>query len=574
MRRYHRTFSRAGATALIIIMALSAVFLAAPAAGSQLATPVASPAGGTHDPVIMAVGDIACGSETPSTAGCQQRQTSDLVLQAHPDAVLALGDNQYECGQLADFERSFDPTWGRFKALIHPAVGNHEYQVTNTADGRCNGAPRGAPGYWSYFGDAASPLQPGCRSYCDGYYSYDIGAWHMIVLNTNCSPVGGCDSGSRQGQWLAADLAAHPAACTLVYMHHPRFSSGHHGDQDQSAAFWQMMYQAGVDVVLAGHDHDYERFAPQTPLGAPDGTYGIREFVVGTGGKNLTEPGSAGPLPTSEVFQHSTFGVLRLTLHADSYDWNFVPVPGEPPFTDSGSGTCHSAPPAAMAAVALGSPVATPVASPAPASTVLFADDFEQGSLVKWDSNNGLAIGASDGGGGRFAAHATATGKAAYAATKLAAPANDLTVSLRFEVVAKDKDSVNLLKLRTAGDDSVLGVYLSNTGKLAYRSDISDDTVVSHFDIAPKKWHTLEMTVHVAGAKSLISINVDGALVAGLNGPVSLGQTPIGRIQLGENVAGQTFDMIFDDLVVTGQPVPGLAATPVATPAAAATPQR
>jgi hypothetical protein len=572
MRRHHRIFSNAGAAALIVIMALTAILLTAPAAAGQSATP--SPAGGTHDPVIMAAGDIACGSNTPSTAACQQRQTSELILQAHPDAVLVLGDNQYECGQLADFQRDFDPTWGRFKSLIRPAVGNHEYQTTNTEEGRCNDTPRGAPGYWTYFGDAASPRQPGCRSYCDGYYSYDLGRWHMVVLNTNCSPVGGCGRSSPQGQWLAADLAAHPTACTLVYMHHPRFSSGHHGDQDQSDDFWQMMYQAGVDVVLAGHDHDYERFTPQTPQGAPDETYGVREFVVGTGGKNLTQENSNGLLPTSEVFQHSTFGVLRLTLHADSYDWSFVPVPGDPPFSDSGSDSCHSAPPAAVTAAAIGSPIATPVASPIPTSTVLFADDFEEGGLTKWDSTNGLAIGPSDGGGGRFAAHATANGKGAYATTKLAAQATDLTVSLRFEVLAKDDDSVNLLKLRTADNDSILGVYLSNTGKLAYRSDISDDTVVSQFDVAPKQWHTLTVTVHIAGAESLVSITIDGALVAGLNGPASLGQTPIGRIQLGENVMGQTFDVIFDDLVVTGEPVPGSAATPVASPAAAATPQR
>jgi hypothetical protein len=513
----------------------------------------------------MAAGDIACGKETPTNASCQQRQTSDLILQAHPDAVLALGDNQYECGLIADYEHYFDPTWGRFKPLIHPAVGNHEYQVTTTADGRCNGAPRGAPGYWTYFGDAATPLQPGCRVKCNGYYSYDIGAWHLVVLNSNCSPVGGCDRGSRQAQWLTADLAAHPNTCTLVYMHHPRFSSGHHGDQDQSAYLWQIMYQAGVDVELSGHDHDYERFAPQTPQGTRDDAYGIREFVVGTGGKNLTEPGSHGPLPTSQVFQHSTFGVLRLTLHADSYDWSFVPVPGDPPFTDSGSGTCHSAPPASALASPVATPVTTPLASPSAAGNVLFADDFEQGKLTKWDKVSGLTVGPSDGGDGQFAAHATATNKSAYAIAKLAAPATDLTVSLRFEVLSRANDSINLLKLRTAANDPVLGVYLSNTGKLAYRSDVSRHSVVSKFDVVPKKWHTLKVTVHVAGAQSLVAITIDGTLIPGLNGTASLGQTPISRIQLGENVTGNTFDMIFDDLLVTGQPLAN-AATPVATP--------
>ncbi|TAK62199.1 MAG: alkaline phosphatase [Dehalococcoidia bacterium] len=292
------------------------------------------------DAVIVAAGDIACGPES-SGAKCEQQATSDVVIAQHPDAVLVLGDSQYECGQYDDYTKYFDPTWGRFKDLIRPAIGNHEYRVGADAEGACGDIPSGAPGYWNYFGDAASPTEPGCRLKCKGYYSYDAGAWHIIALNDECSHVGGCDKGSPEERWLQADLAAHPAACTLAYFHEPRWSSGNHGSILNSAAFWDDLYAAGAEIVLNGHEHDYERFAPQTPDGKPDPDRGIREFVVGTGGRNHTGVSrKTGRIANSEVFDFKTFGVLKLTLHADSYDWQFVPVAGAT-FTDSGSGKCH-----------------------------------------------------------------------------------------------------------------------------------------------------------------------------------------------------------------------------------------
>ena len=197
--------------------------------------------------------------------------------------------------------------------------GNHEYLT------------RAANGYFSYFGAAAGDP-------ATGYYSFDVGAWHVVALNSNCSAVGGCASGSPQERWLRADLAAHPAACTLAYWHHPRFSSGEHGNEPAYDAFWRDLYAAGADVVLNGHDHDYERFAPQDPSGGSDLARGVREFVVGTGGKNhyrfLTLQ------PNSQVRDATTFGVLELTLHRTSYDWRFLPEPGKT-FTDSGSAVCR-----------------------------------------------------------------------------------------------------------------------------------------------------------------------------------------------------------------------------------------
>ena len=270
------------------------------------------------DPVIAAAGDIACASASATSTTCRQKYTSDLLVTAGLAKVLALGDDQYESGALSAFNSYFGPTWGRVKSLIRPAVGNHEYSTS------------GASGYFDYFGAAA-----GSRG--SGYYSYDVGAWHLIALNSNCSIVS-CAAGSAQEKWLRADLSAHPRKCVLAYWHHPRFSSGEHGNNASAGTFWTDLYNANADVVLAGHDHDYERFAPQNPSGAGDSLRGITEFVVGTGGK--THYGFLSVKANSVVRNSSTFGVLKLTLHATSYDWNFVPEAGRT-FKDAGSRSCH-----------------------------------------------------------------------------------------------------------------------------------------------------------------------------------------------------------------------------------------
>jgi acid phosphatase type 7 len=287
--------------------------------------------------LVMAAGDIACDPSSSDFNGgqgtassCAQLHTSQLMMAANPDAVLPLGDLQYSDGTLSQFTGSYHPSWGRLKAKTRPAIGNHEYKS-------------GATGYFDYFNGVGNATgRAGERG--KGYYSFDVGAWHLIALNSNCSEVGGCGPGSPQEQWLTRDLTAHPRACTLAYWHHPLFGSGRHeGDQDVHG-LWAALYRAGADVVLSGHNHSYERFAPQDTAGALDTSYGIREFVVGTGGKDHT--GFNTPQPNSEVRDNSSFGVLALTLKSGSYTWRFLPVPGAT-FTDSGSGTCHSAPPPA-----------------------------------------------------------------------------------------------------------------------------------------------------------------------------------------------------------------------------------
>ena len=262
--------------------------------------------------VLVGAGDIA------SCKSVHDEQTAKLV-EAIPGIVFTAGDNAYQVGSGAEFKKCYDPSWGRFRDRTRPAPGNHDALTDD-----------GAP-YFAYFGTAGGPAQ-------EGWYSYEAGTWHVVVLNSNCLAVGGCVEGSRQLDWLTADLAAHPAACTLAIWHHPRFSSGEHGDDPRSGAFWRVLYDAGADLIVNGHDHDYERFAPQTPTGVADPGRGIREIVAGTGGESLRLFNQ--PVPNSEVRNASSYGVLRLDLAPGSYSWRFVAVPGRS-FSDNGSAACH-----------------------------------------------------------------------------------------------------------------------------------------------------------------------------------------------------------------------------------------
>jgi len=284
-------------------------------------------------PVIAASGDIACDpSDSAFNAGlgtptrCRQGATSDLVTDESLSAVLILGDVQYADGTPEKFARSYDPSWGRVKDVTRPAIGNHEYWSA------------GATGYFDYFNGAGNPTGPaGDRS--TGYYSYDIGAWHFVALNSNCSIVA-CAAGSAQEQWLRADLAANASACTLAYFHHPRWSSSKYGSSTAVAPLVQALYDDGADVMLTGHAHLYERFAPQAPDGTADPADGIRQFVVGTGGKSLYDFGSTAP--NSGMRQNWAYGVLNMTLRPNGYDWSFVAAPGAP-FTDVGTDVCEGA---------------------------------------------------------------------------------------------------------------------------------------------------------------------------------------------------------------------------------------
>jgi calcineurin-like phosphoesterase family protein len=274
------------------------------------------------DPVVYAAGDIACAPGNSTTATkCREMKTSDIILGGGASKALALGDLQYDSASLANMRASYARSWGRVGSIIEPVLGNHESTGS---------------GYFDYFyGSGVNSGPFGQRG--KGYYSYNVGVWHLIALNSNCARVA-CNAGSAQEQWLRGDLGANPRACTLAYWHHPRFSSGHDGDGTFMQDVWKDLYNAGADLVLVGHSHNYERFAPMNANGALDRAKGIREFVVGTGGAFFT--GISTAKPNSEVRQNNTFGVLKLTLHSVGYDWKFVPEAGKT-FTDSGNGACH-----------------------------------------------------------------------------------------------------------------------------------------------------------------------------------------------------------------------------------------
>jgi hypothetical protein len=296
----------------------------------------------------VAAGDIACRPELVETAAaCRQARTANLVESLAPDAVAVLGDNQYEHGELANFMAVFEPTWGRFRQLTHPAVGNHEYEGDPERDE--------APGYFSYFGAAAGDPTK-------GYYRWELGAWTLFVLNSGAinwtRPTGGnpslpddcwpvsCAAGSEQEQWLRAELEALPDdACVIAYWHHPRFSSGFGGANQphpETGPLFADLYQHGVELLLTGHSHNYERLRSVTPEGVPD-PGGVTQFVIGTGGRNLHT--ATGPqLTISEVLRTDIFGVLELTLEPGAYAARFV---GEDGLTvDQSSGTCHPPQPA------------------------------------------------------------------------------------------------------------------------------------------------------------------------------------------------------------------------------------
>lgn len=264
--------------------------------------------------VVVAAGDIAdCGSD-----GLQfPAATHTAALVAADDAlVLTLGDNTYPVGAPREYDECFEPTWGRFAARLRPSPGNHDYMTA------------GAAGYFDYFGERAGPDRR-------GYYSFDLGGWHIVSLNSNVD----AQPGSPQYQWLQADLAANAAApCTLAYWHHPVFSSGPHGNDPRMAAAFALLHATGAELVLVGHDHIYERFAPLDAAGRIDRERGVRSFTAGTGGARLYSIKTV--QPASEFRDASTHGVLRLTLLADSYAWAFVPVDGGPP-RDSGAASCH-----------------------------------------------------------------------------------------------------------------------------------------------------------------------------------------------------------------------------------------
>jgi acid phosphatase type 7 len=280
---------------------MSACLIALAVGGVVLFAAFRGDAGGGDDAgtqVLLAAGDIA-------ECDHQGDEATASILAEYPNAAIAtLGDNAYEHGTLEEFQECYGPSWGKFKDRTKPATGNHDEATKN------------AQGYWDFFGERGGP-------YDRYYYSYDLGPWHVVVLNSDCWRVDGCEPDDPQAEWLRRDLQQHPD---------PK-------DTERVRPLWRVLYEEGTDVLLTGHEHSYERFAPMNAEGERDDARGVHLFVVGTGGGNLRDFEND-PLPTTEVRQDDTWGVLKLTLKPTGYDWTFLPVAGKT-FTDSGSATCH-----------------------------------------------------------------------------------------------------------------------------------------------------------------------------------------------------------------------------------------
>lgn len=337
---------RSRTIAAVGILALMGLFVSLPA-GAQESSPSPTEASASDDPVIAAVGDMVCtrghkeGAErAPQYGKCRYEKVSDIVADGNYDAFLALGDEQYLRGQYANFMRWYDPSYGRVKNITYPIPGNHEYYTP------------GAAGYYRYFGKRAHGAP--------GYYSFDLGEWHVVALNSQlCKnktwypdtgyvhnlPGWGCHAGSPEYRWLERDLTQHDdAACTMALMHHPMYKWSYWDLRDDhriQKSLLKLLDAHGADVVLTGHWHNYQRFAPMNPRGHTDPN-GAAEFIVGTGGDTYNPPPKNMPEPEGlEFFNDGSYGILQMTLHPDSYDWKFVAAAGEDPVDDAGTAPCH-----------------------------------------------------------------------------------------------------------------------------------------------------------------------------------------------------------------------------------------
>ncbi len=279
----------------------------------------------TAPKTVVAVGDISCDPNDTNRSKpnyCQDAKVAELVKKLNPDALLLLGDLQYLDGALVKFQNTFSKNWSQFKNIRYPTPGNHEYVTA------------GAAGYYQYFKN--SPIDVS-----KGYYGFNLGKWNIISLNSNCDDAGGCSTTSTQNKWLEQDLSISKASCTLAFWHHPRFTSGEYRNNDdsknRSINFWNVLTADKADIVLNGHDHLYERYAKQLGTGQQS-VSGIRQFVVGTGGKSLYN--QSGTTTNSEKVIDGQFGVLKLDLYENSYKWQFININNQ--ILDQGTGQCNS----------------------------------------------------------------------------------------------------------------------------------------------------------------------------------------------------------------------------------------
>ena len=319
-RRGRRPSFGLGVALLVAVAVLLAAWAAGPGSGGARGEPVDISTLASYPPTTVSGPSVTlAGAGDIARCDRDADERTAVLLEAQDGFVFTTGDNAYPSGSATQFRECYGPSWGRLRDRTFPALGNHDWDTGSAA------------GYLDFFGERAGDRRV-------GWYATTLGTWRLIVLVSNCSQVGGCDAASPQGRWLAGELAGHPSACTIAIFHHPLHSTGHHGPSGHVQPFWDQLHAAGVELVINGHEHSYERFAPLDAAGEPDPDRGIRQIVVGTGGADLRGFDRADP--RSEVRDGSVHGILRLDLEAGSFAWRFIPVEAGG-FTDEGRGTCH-----------------------------------------------------------------------------------------------------------------------------------------------------------------------------------------------------------------------------------------
>jgi hypothetical protein len=542
--------------------------------------------------VMVAAGDGASGEPNAIAV-------TNLIASWDPNLFLYLGD-VYDDGTETEFHNwygSGSDHYSQFRAITNPTIGNHEYQGLQ------------APGYFDYWDNVPH------------YYSFDAAGWHFINLDST-SQYNQTLPGTAQYEWLAADLESNSAVCTVAYFHHPVYNVGTEGESPRMNTIWGLLAQHGVDVVLTGHDHDYQRWHPMNAAGELDPD-GVTEFVVGTGGHGIqdfikTDSRMAVGFNTPPT----AFGALRMELNQDGAAFQFVNIKGQT--LDSGSIPCSSAPPDTTSPNAPTDLNATAVSSShidlnwtsatdnvgvtgyqiyrdgvlldtisaltsyadntvtgnvtyqyqvraidaagniselsdiASAMTpLLFSDDFESGDMSNWTFATGLNIQSQDVYNGLYAAQAVGTGPAGpatWAWKQLDAGQNDIYYRLRFKINSLTSNAF-LMRFRTLNQTSLLGVYVTNTGKLAYRNDHVGAATISNTNVTYGVWHALQVHVFINGSESQVEMWLDGVRIDDLSNTESLSSTPVRRVQMGENSAGRTYNIVFDNVTVHTSPI-------------------
>ncbi len=565
--------------------------------------------------VLAAAGD---GADGATNAG----NVTDLIASWNPNLFLYLGD-VYDDGTATEFRNWYGTSttfYGRFRSITNPVIGNHEYAAGGVA-----------PGYFDYWDNVPK------------YYSYDAAGWHFIALDSNCALLRICAPGQAEYQWLQNDLATHSNICTIAYSHHPVYNVGPEGYTTTMNDIWALLAQYGVDIVLNGHDHNYQRWKPLNGSGAVS-TTGITQFVAGAGGHGTQQfITSDSRLAVGFDTTPNAFGALRLQLNQRGAGYQYINTAGT--MLDSGSVPCSGTPadttapttPTGLTASAVtpqlvrltwtpstdnvgvtgysiyrdGSLLATigPMAtyddatvlpgnaysyqiraqdaagnvsalSSAAAVTtslLLFSDGFESGNLSQWTGVSGLTVQQAQVYAGLYAARATSTGTAAYAYEQLSQTQNELYYRLWFKILSQGTNSVYLQRFRTGSNGAIMGVFISSTGKLAYRNDVTAVTTTSTTTVASGMWHELQVHVLINGTAGGTEVWLDGTRIDALSKTENLGTTPVGRIQLGDSSSGRTFDVALDQVALSTQFIgsanpPGSTATPVNTPTATRTP--